>query len=579
MTRATTRTPRAATREEAAARGVARSISTQRQFVKRTTHHFAGTQIAIIAIALSVPAFSASAASSALDGVVSNTSQESAALVTRGEAAARAGHPSEAWDLFGRAWKTDRSNALAVRWICRLALTFGPAEAATGACREAFLLGRQPEDMRNRVVAWVRGPMAPTMEDFASASFMADGAVRTAPNEPWGYLARGDLALRLGDRELLDASVADLARVASEHPQTKQLLALAAPRASRGVWAGRLSIFFFLALTAADAAWTLRPSRRRWRALVGISAAVVALLLSARVIAAPVTTRGGSTDATSEQLSPPPLPPIDDAHIGASLKKAELVNPLAYGDALMEVVDRAQKATARGDHAAAARFWTAVTQAVPDRSYGYARLCESYEASGLRAQALEACRMAITRDGSTVGDYSHFVRLVLSKTEALSAEDRRQIGIAIAALAKEPQAAADAAELQADLAVRDGDVTALRASVGKLAVLAPESPKTIFYQWTLAFDARDRKTALDLVERARVGGVKPDVVARMEAATRGLPVSRGERAARLGIVGAGAFLLAIALRAAATRLRARVRPEVGAPGSEPRLRKDLGRVI
>ncbi len=545
--------------------------------MKRTNHHFAGTQVAIIAIALSVPAFSASAAPSALDGAVSAVS-ESAALVTRGEAAARAGHPSEAWELFGRAWKADHGNAQAVRWICRLALTFGPAEAATGACREAFVLGRQPEDMRNRVVAWVRGPVAPTMEDLASASFMADGAVRTAPNEAWGYLARADLALRLGDRDLLDASVAQLARVAPEHPQTKQMLVLAGPRASRGVWAGRLSIFFIVALTAAHALWTHRPSRRRWRALVGISAAAVSLLLSARVVAAPASRRGASTDTASERLKPPPLPPIDDAHVDASLEKAELVNPLAYGDALMEVLDHAQKATARGDHTAAAKFWTAVTHAVPDRSYGYARLCESYEASGLRAQALEACRTAITRDGSTVGDYTHFVRLLLSQGQALSTDDRRQIGIAIAALAKEPQAAADAAELQSELAVRDGDLAGLRAGVEKLAVLAPESRKTIFYQWTLAFDARDRKAAVGLVERARAGGVKPDVVARMEAATRGLPLSRRERAARWGLVGAGAFLLAIALRAAATRLRARVRRRVGAPRSEPGLRKDLGRV-
>ena len=539
--------------------------------MKRTTHHFAGAPIAIIAIALSAPA---SAAPSVLDGAVGSSSRESAALVMRGEAAARAGHPSEAWDLFGRAWKTDHSNASAARWICRLALTFGPAEAATGACREAFLLGRQPEDMRNRVVAWVRGPMAPTMEDLASASFMADGAVRTAPNEPWGYLARGDLALRLGDRELLDASLAQLARIAPEHPQTKHMLALAGPRASRGVWAGRLSIFFILVLTGAHAAWTHRPSRRRWREVIAISAAVASLSLSARAVAAPAKTRGASTDTATEPLKPPSLPPIDDAHLETSLKKAELVNPLAYGDALMELVDRAQKATARGDDATAAKFWVAVTHAVPDRSYGFARLCESYEASGLGAQALEACRTAITRDGSNVGDYTHFVRLLLSKSEVLSTDDRRQIGIAIAALAKEPEAAVDAAELQSELALRDSDRTALRASVEKLVVLAPESPKTIFYQWTLAFDARDKKSAVGLVERARVVGVKPDVVARMEAATRGLPSSRGARAARWGLVGAGAFLFALALRAVTTRARARLGQRGGAP-----LREDLGRVI
>ena len=538
-------------------------------------HRFAGTEIAIIALSLTVPARFASAAPSALDGAAS-ASAESAALVVRGETAARAGHPGEAWDLFGRAWKVDRANGMAVRWICRLALTFGPPEAASGACREAFLLGRQPEDMRNRVVAWVAGPLPPTMEDLVSATFMADGAVRTAPREPWGYLARADIALRLRDRDLLDASLGELARIAPEHPQTKRVMTLAAPRASIGVRIGRLAIVLSLALTIAHLLWTRRPSSLRRRRLASI-AAIAALLLFSSQGAAQAASRGPSNEGASEPLKPPALPTIDDAHIDESLKKAEGANPLVYGDALMVLIDRAQKATEHGDHAAAARYWTAVTHAVPDRAYGYARLCASAEAAGSTTAALDACRTAITRDGSTVGDYTHFVRILLAKNDGLTADDRRQVEIAIAALAEEPKAAADAAELQADLAVRDGDVPALRASAAKLATLAPDSPKTIFYRWTLALDAHDRSAAVRLLERARETHVKPDVLARMEAATLGLPLPPAARVGRWGLVGAAAFLVAISLRAAAARVR--LRPRLGPMRADSDPEKDLGRVF
>lgn len=510
--------------------------------------------VAALALAGAAPSLARGATVGAAPPSVRVTSE---ALVARGEAAARAGRPAEAWALFADAWRADRANAAAVRWICRLALTFGPPDAATGACREAFVLGRQPEDMRNRVASWVRSPVAPTMEDLVSASFMADGAVRTAPKEPWGYLAKADLALRLHDRELLDASLAELRRLAPEHPQVQRMMALAAPRASRPVWLARWLVALLVALTALHAV-----SSRRRRTLV---AAVVALVLLGAA-------RNGAAE-TINPLVPPPLPSVDDNHIEESLAKAEAVNPLAFGDALMVTIDRAQKATARGDHATAARYWTAVTHAVPDRSYGFARLCEAQEAAGNVAGAIEACRTAITRDGSTVGDYTRFVRLLLAKGGLLTADDRRQIGIAIGALAKEPSAAADGAELEGELALRDGDSAALRAATAKLARLAPENPRTIFFEWTIAVEARDRRAAERLVGEARRHGVKVDVVGRMEAATSALPLPASSRAPRWGLVGAGAFALALALRRIARRSTRRI----GARQSA--LAKELDRVF
>ena len=285
-------------------------------------------------------------------------------------------------------------------------------------------------------------------------------------------------------------------------------------------------------------------------------AAIAAVRLFLSAGAARAAPRRPSSEGASEPLKPPALPTVDDAHIEESLKEAERANPLVYGDALMVLIDRAQRATERGDHAAAARYWTAVTHAVPDRAYGYAKLCVSAEAAGSAAEALGACRAAITRDGSTVGDYTRFVRLLLAKNEKLSADDRRQVDIAIAALAKEPKAAAAAAELQAELAMRDGDIPALRTGAGKLATLAPDHPQTIFYLWMLAFDARDRSEAARLLERAPETHVEPDVLARMEAATR-LAAAACRALGRWGLVGAAAFLVAISLRAAAARVALR----------------------
>jgi hypothetical protein len=476
---------------------------------------------------------------------------EAGALVARGETAVRAGQPAEAWKLFSEAWRVDHASATAVRWICRLALTFGPHEAATGACREAFILGRQPEDMRNRVAAWVRSETPPTMEELVSASFMADGAVRTAPKEPWGYLAWADLALRLRDHELLTASVAELTRVAPEHPQVRRMMALTAPHATNAVWIARWLVVLLVGLTALHAAWS-----RWWRAPRRLLVVATALLVFVGGAGAAVA-RPANVEAAASPLVPPPLPPVDDQHIEESLAKADAVNPLVFGDALMVTIDRAQKATERGDHATAARYWTAVTRAVPDRSYGFARLCEAREAAGDLAAAVEACRAAITHDGSTVRDYTRFVRLLLAKAGRLTVDDRRQIGVAIGALAKEPKAAADGAELECELALRDGDFTALRTATAKLVAAAPDSPNTAFYRWTLAFEARDRRAADGLVGEARARGVKADVVARMKAATLGLPLSAPERALGWGLAGAGVFALARVARRVAARWGAR----------------------
>lgn len=491
------------------------------------------------------------------------TSSEAAdALVAKADAAARAGQTAKAWELYSQAWPLDPASAAPARGICRLALALGQQKKAGEACQRALTLGWGAEDMRNRVASWVTGPSLPVMGDVVSASFMADGAVRVAAREPWGYLAWGDIALRLRDRDLLDASLANLRRVAPEHEQTKFLIARAEAGASiwirMGRWAGTLAL---LATAVHALARRIRSSRRgRRRNVLALVSAALLVVSAAR-------------DARADE-GPPPRPVVDDAHPEASFQAVEKQgNPLAVGDLLMELADRGDKATKRGDHAAAARYWTAVTKAVPDRTYGWARLCEALDAPGQREQALAACRNALTRQGTTtVGDYTHFVRLLLAKNAPLTTSERKQVGVAIAQLAAEPKAAIDTERLRCDLAAHEHDIAGLESCSAKLVAAAPEDLRTISSEWALSVAKGDRAAAERFVDRIRATGRNGKTVDAMEDAMRGLPGGRPTRIARAirwGVSGALLFLVSFFLYVGTGWARsAWRRRQLGGPGGK-----------
>ena len=326
-------------------------------------------------------------------------SPRAASLVAQAAEAVRVGAPRQAWNLFSEAWGLAPRSAVPARGICRLALALGirtrEERAAAGeACGRAVLLAGTPEDIRNQVAALIDGEPLPSMADLVAASVAAEGAARTGPEQPWGPAARGDLALRLGDRELLDAALVELRRVAPDHPETRRLAALASPPSSRGVWVGRAMVLLLLVLTVGHAArgWLGRRRRSIWRAtrLAGL------LLLLARTAAAQ-----------------PASPAIDDAHPERSVPTPaqQMADPLKFGDLITELGLRADAATARHDHAAAARYYLALAKAVPDRSYAFTKLCEQLEASGRRAEAIAACGAAVSRRGATALDVTRYREL------------------------------------------------------------------------------------------------------------------------------------------------------------------------
>jgi tetratricopeptide (TPR) repeat protein len=454
-------------------------------------------------------------------------SPRAAALVADAESAAGEGASQKAWNLYAEAWSLAPRSPLPARGICRLTLALGigtseERRAAGEACTRALFLGGTPEDIRDKVAALIDGEPLPTMDDLVAASLAADGASRTGPGQPWGPAARGDLALRLGDRGLLDAAIAELQRIAPDHPETRRLSALVAALPPRWAWVGRLAVMLLFALTIAHAV-RVRLRRHRRVALTVVTA--LAAILVARSATAAVVI----DDAHPERSVPTPAQQISD--------------PLRFADLLMDLGARAEAATARGDHAAAARYYAALAKAVPERSYAFGKLCDALEASGKRLEAIAACGAALSRQGAIAGDFTHFVKLLLAKDGPLTSAERKQADAAAVALEREPRAELIAARVRCNVATHEHELQALEACTAKLVADAPSDPSTIGFQWALALERNDRAGADVLAARAVAAGLDDGTVARLRRATTGTRALRAARALRWGLEAGSAFVI------------------------------------
>jgi hypothetical protein len=319
---------------------------------------------------------------------------------------------------------------------------------------------------------------------------------------------------------------------------------LATSHPTRWIWFGRLTVAAIWLLTLVGA------FARRWRRQMrtGSLAACMAMAIGGSIATWP---------SRAEAV------PIDDAHLETSVEAVRRSgNPMALADLLMDLTKRAEDATRHGEHQAAAQLWRAVTLAVPERTYGYSRLCDALEAIGQIEDALTACRTAIVRQGPMASDYTHFVRLLLARSPRLSDEDRRQIGVALAQLDSEPRAAMIATRVRCDLATHEHDIPALEACTAKLQATAPDDWRTATFAWALAFEKKDRAALPMRLDRARAAGAPADVLARLTAGTQALgalPSWKG-RALRWAIAGVGSFWLLLGFFALLRRRSALGRP-------------------
>jgi hypothetical protein len=174
---------------------------------------------------------------------------------------------------------------------------------------------------------------------------------------------------------------------------------------------------------------------------------------------------------------------IDDRNPEASLpdEAQREAHPRALRQLQRDLIARGEGASQRGDHLAAARYYSALAQVVPDGSLPYARLCHALEVLGEREGAIDACADALARDGVTVDDFMHYVRLILGKPGALGPIDRRNVDTQIALLAGLPGGGRASAQLQCELGTRIGDP----ALLGWCTSAQAADPLTRVYQTTV----------------------------------------------------------------------------------------------
>ena len=411
-------------------------------------------------------------------------------------------------------------------------------------CHKAFLQGETAEDLHNEAVSMLAPDANPSLDDLAVVTLFGEAATRKAPREPWGYLVRCEIARRLGSVDGLDACRADLRRFAPTHPAAQRELARAVVSTPLVVWLGRWLVLLALTGTLAYA----MSRRRRWRAgrrRVGAGLSVVAL---ACLVSAPWA-RPALAIETRDSLS---SIPIDDANPEASIPSLEAQQhyPLEFGYLLQDLLARAADAWKKGDHARAARYYKALTLAAPNAAYGPGKWCEELETLGDFTQAIVACRTAITRSGSTAGDYARFVNVVLKSDKPLPPREHEEIDNVLTHLDEEGQKDGQElgvlpAQLRCEVGARYHDVPELEACTARLVKVAPNDKKTILFQWTLALERHDAAAAETFIDQARHAGMPPEGLTRMEKATSDLG---RRRMGRFLVAGLAVVMLVLAAR-------------------------------
>jgi len=230
-------------------------------------------------------------------------------------------------------------------------------------------------------------------------------------------------------------------------------------------------------------------------------------------------------------------------------------NPLEFGYLLQDLLERAEEARKAKDWSAVIRYYRAVAKAVPDNAKGWSKLCEAYEIANDRERAIIACRYAIDRPAAELQDYVRYVHLILLRPAPLSAEARQELAQVLDHLDTQPEVKAAASHLRCEVAVKLADVAQLQTCTQSLAALAPDDPKTVVFQWTLATMKGEKQRAQELLVRARAVGVAQEGVARMEAVTLGGAHLSARGMTMIGVTTAA--LLAAGLAVAFTRRRRR----------------------
>ena len=228
--------------------------------------------------------------------------------------------------------------------------------------------------------------------------------------------------------------------------------------------------------------------------------------------------------------------------------KDRIGNPLEFGYYIQDLLTRAEVEGKRKNQAGVIKYLRALAAALPEEARSWALLCEAYRAADDRDRAVRACKYAIERQGVQFRDYQRYVELMAAKPTDLLPEERRDLNEALGHLDKQPDLAVPTAHLRCQAAVKMNDEAALAACTTVLAKAAPNDPKTVVFQWSLAVMRGDQKQAAGLLARGKQMGLAAASIDRMnEVVMGGRGWWRIRSVARALIVSGVALLLGVSL--------------------------------
>jgi tetratricopeptide (TPR) repeat protein len=467
-------------------------------------------------------------------------------LIEQGEAALARGDARGALAQFDQAQKLVASSQIISRRRCQALNLLGEREAALAACQDA--IGRTSFGpalgMRAAVAALMSSPK-PTVDELAQALYFAQQAIDTSPTLPAGYAANCDIAYRLGDAPRLATCQHELARIAPTHYETARAARLNVsemPMTAKLLWGSLLALSLFTLVH-----FILRTGGGGgWRAGARQASRVTLALLLCCLPAL----------ARAEGSEPKPFK-IPDSYHGFSKWPVNVADPsssvptpqqrdgdpVQYGYFIMDLADLAGMAIKQKDYAAAGRLYEAAVKADPDSAVGYRKACQYIDQGGDAARALNFCRRALGAPGVMVTDYVRYADMLLAQPAPLTAEQVDDLKGIVDHL-RQSDAAAPAANVECDLAMRTDDYKRLAGCVKVLQTLQPNDPKTISFAWSLAVHNGNLSEAQRLVAEAKKTAMKPEGIQSMEQATA-LESSLPRRFARNWVTWLGGSLAAL----------------------------------
>jgi tetratricopeptide (TPR) repeat protein len=467
------------------------------------------------AVALVTAASVPAAATIARDGwdqqEVNAMSPHAVELLETGEAHGAAGDLGGAAALFKEAEIAAPMSTLLRRRECEALTALGRRAEAIDACTRATEDKQTGTNLRALVRSLLDGPTAPgTVQLFQALSIMGLERYRS-PGGVTPAAISCDIAATIGDGAMLQHCADELGRIAPDDVEARRASTLLASRCPAWrFWTGWLAIAAVVLLTIADAIRRTASGRHGRKAAAALAAVGIVLLATpgnALADGEPEVPHGAAHGALSKWK-------IDDDHPERDIpdEKARNAEPLEFGYWLQDLALKGERAKQRGDHAAAVKFYVAMAKAVPDSAVSYVKACEEYEALGDITNAIDACGGALTQEGVKVGDYTHFVHLVLSRPGPLGDKQVAAVTNVIQHMKENPDARSAADDLECEVGVRTSNVAQLRECTAALAARAPDDPKTVTYEWALAIQEGRFDQARRLIERAGSLGVPIDAM-------------------------------------------------------------------